>query len=220
MVVSAEYVAFQVKGLIERREQWLRANSLPLNTIMNEEQKEAFLDELKAEYHGSDDQRRRQANDRERGGKDAVRNGKKQRWSRECQRRGGSTQMFHLLSFSGRWDPAFFATLPAPGTAVAQTSAQKSATRAAVEARAQLRLAKKYDGLRRRRALLPYQEELVTSLHDGTLAARVNELTLRSGNGRLWRHDGTFVDIGGSTGGFTRAALYNWTPPNLDEEWQ
>ena len=141
MIVSVEYVAFQVKSVIERREQWLRANSLPLNTIMNEQQKEAFLDELKAEYHGSDDQRRRQANDKEKGGNKAVRAGKKQRWSRECQRRGGTTQMFHLLSFSGRWDPDFFNNLPA------------------------------------------LQQE------------------------------------GDSARGFTRAALYNSTPPNLDEEW-
>ena len=25
------------------------------------------------------------------------------------------------------------------------------------------------------------------------------------------------VDIGGSTGGFTRAVLYDWTPPDLSE---
>ena len=73
---------------------------------------------------------------------------KKQRWSRECQRRGGTTQMFHLLSFAGRWDPSFFAKQPVPQQLGEQAEPKKQATRAAVEARAQLRLARKYDGLK------------------------------------------------------------------------
>ena len=114
MVVSEEFVAWQVKNLIERREKWLRDNHLPLTTVMDDPQKDAFLAELKAEYHGSEDQLRRQERDRENGGPKKVRTGKKNRWSRECQRRGGTTQMFHLLSFSGRWDPEFFAKEPEP----------------------------------------------------------------------------------------------------------
>jgi hypothetical protein len=111
MVVSTEFVALQVKQVIERREEFLRDNNLPLNTIMNDSQKDAFLAEVKAEYHGSPDQLRRQKADEAAsvaGGKQSVAGGKKQRWSRECQRRGGTTQMFHLLSFSGRWDASFF----------------------------------------------------------------------------------------------------------------
>ena len=45
-----------------------------------------------------------------------------------------------------------------------------------------------------------------------------NRLTRLSGHGRIKLPDGRSVDIGGSTGGFTRAVLYNWTPPNLDGE--
>ena len=54
MVVSAKDVALQVKNVIERREQYLKANNLPLDTIMNEDQKEAFLKEVEEEYHNSD----------------------------------------------------------------------------------------------------------------------------------------------------------------------
>ena len=128
--------------------------------------------------------------------------------------------MWHLPSFSGRWDPSFFEREPVPQEVGEQVENKKKATRAAVEARAKLRLARKYDGIRKRKALWPYQDELVASLHDGSLEAEVNRLTLLSGNGRLRRKDGTFVDIGGSTGGFTRAVLYDWTPPILDDEWQ
>ena len=65
MVVSEEFVAMQVKKVIQRREQWLRDNHLPLTTVMNDAQKDKFLAELKAEYHGSADQLRRQANDKD-----------------------------------------------------------------------------------------------------------------------------------------------------------
>ena len=50
--------------------------------------------------------------------------------------------------------------------------------------------------------------------------AEAKRLTKISGHGRFKRVDGTVVDIGGSTGGFTRAVLYNWTPPSLDDEFQ
>ena len=126
--------------------------------------------------------------------------------------------MFHLLSFSGRWDPSFFATEPVPQPE--QDEAQKRATCAAVEARAQVRLARKYDHLKAKKRLYPEQLKLVSKLHDGTLEKEAARLTKISGHGRFKRRDGTFVSIGGSTGGFTRAVLYNWTPPNLDDEFQ
>ena len=218
MVVSEEFVAWQVKKLIERRDKWLRDNNLPLTTLMNEPQKDKFLAELKAEYHGSEDQLRRQGNDIQNGKK--VQAGKKQRWSRECQRRGGTTQMFHLLSFSGRWDPSFFAAAPVPQQPGEQSEAQKQATCAAVEARAQVRLARKYEHLKAKKRLDADQLKLVSKLHDGTLEKEAARLTKISGHGRFKRGDGTFISIGGSTGGFTRAVLYNWTPPNLEDEFQ
>ena len=51
----------------------------------------------------------------------------------------------------------------------------------------------------------------------GTLVAEANRLILMSGNGRLRRSDGTFVDMGGSTGGYTRTVLYDWEPPDVTE---
>ena len=126
--------------------------------------------------------------------------------------------MFHLLSFSGRWDPSFFAREPVPTGE--PTEEQRRATAAAVEARAKVRLARKYEHLKRRKWLHPDQMELVSKLRDGTLDKEVARLTKESGHGRFKREDGSFVDIGGSTGGFTRAVLDNWTPPNLDDDFQ
>ena len=89
-----------------------------------------------------------------------------------------------------------------------------------MEARAQLRLARKYDHLKAKKRLYPDQLKLVAKLHDGTLEEEAARLTKISGHGRFKRSDGTYVNIGGSTGGFTRAVLYNWTPPDLNEDLQ
>ena len=83
-----------------------------------------------------------------------------------------------------------------------------------------VRLARKYEHLKRRKWLHPDQMELVSKLRDGTLEKEAARLTKISGHGRFKRRDGTVVSIGGSTGGFTRAVLYNWTPPDLNDEWQ
>ena len=40
-------------------------------------------------------------------------------------------------------------------------------------------------------------------------------ITMISGRGRLKKEDHSFVDIGGSTGGFVRTVLDDWEPPDL-----
>ena len=45
--------------------------------------------------------------------------------------------------------------------------------------------------------------------------AQANKLTMISGHGRLKQEDDSFVDIGGSTGGFVRTVLDDWEPPDL-----
>ena len=86
-----------------------------------------------------------------------------------------------------------------------------------VEARAKVRLARKYEHLKKKQWLYPDQMELVKKLQNGTLEEEASRLTKISGHGRFKRADGSFVDIGGSTGGFTRAVLTDWRPPNLDD---
>ena len=128
--------------------------------------------------------------------------------------------MFHLLSFSGRWDASFFDKSPVPQQVGELAEQQKKKTHAAVEARARLRLARKYNRLKQSRRLHPDQESLVATLHDGTLETEAKRLTILSGHGKITLKDGTSLIIGGSTGGFTRAVLYNWTPPDVSTEFQ
>ena len=135
--------------------------------------------------------------------------------------------MWHVLSFTGRFSPQDLKDLPAlplpPGE---PTDEQRRKTKVAVEARARLRQAKRYSQLRdmidraHRRmniSLTPKQEELLALYDAGTLLKEANRLTRISGHGRLKHWDGTFLDIGGSTGGYTKAALYGWEPPDRTE---
>ena len=192
--------------VIERREQWLRKNKLSLNTHMNAQQKVAFLEEVKAEFHGSPDQLQKQEDDKAAG--KSVGYNKHLRWNRETQRRGGTTQMWCVLSFSGRWEPAFRENLPAPLQDDQLKEEQKKKRIAAIEARAAIRYATKCLLQLRPGQLNSFQASLVARLRDGSLAAETQKLTLASEHGSVEM-------IGGPTGGFTRAVLYDWTPPDL-----
>ena len=133
--------------------------------------------------------------------------------------------MWQGLSFAGRFDPDFFEAFPAPPPqAGQQTAEQRWNNKLAVEARANRRLAIKYAGLRdkitrgecaRGTALSLRQQDLLALYDAGTLLSEANRLTRISGNGRLRHSDGSFVDIGGSTGGYTRTMLYDWHAPDL-----
>jgi hypothetical protein len=115
MVASQELVAMHVQEVIDRRQEFLRQNRLPLPSMtMNESQQEAFLAEVQAEYHDSLDQESRECQGRWKhyqGGPQRWNHECQQRWILECQRRAGTTPMFHLLSFCGRWDPKFLEQL-------------------------------------------------------------------------------------------------------------
>ena len=135
--------------------------------------------------------------------------------------------MWQVLSSTGRFDPNFFKNLPeAPREVGEKTEEQRQNTKLAVEARAERRLAIKYARVRDRvstggateaSALTRKQLDLLKQYDSGELLREVNRLTLLSGNGRLRRSDGSHVDIGGSTGGWTRKTLYGWTPPDTKE---
>ena len=67
------------------------------------------------------------------------------------------------------------------------------------------------------RPLTDRQLEVLKQPRSGWLRNEANKLTLISGHGRLKREDGSFVDIGGSTGGFVRTVLDDWDPPDLTD---
>ena len=70
-------------------------------------------------------------------------------------------------------------------------------------------------GKRNARPLNPNQQRVLQEYQSGELRKQANKLTLISGHGRLKKEDHSFVDIGGSTGGFVRTVLDDWEPPDL-----
>ena len=61
------------------------------------------------------------------------------------------------------------------------------------------------------------QLRVLREYQSGELRKEANRLTMISGHRRLKREDHTYVDIGGSTGGFVRTVLDDWEPPDLAE---
>ena len=103
MVVSEEYTALRVQTTIERREKWLWDNWLPLDAVMNNDQRRDFLKKVKQEYANTPLQQQLAAEDR----LQKRKGGERKRWCRELQRRCGSKQIWELVSFTGRWEPDF-----------------------------------------------------------------------------------------------------------------
>ena len=237
LVVSREYVARQVQKVITTRETWLNDNGLPLDIVLQDDLADRFLQDVKREFHSSAEQQVLQQRDADTPGK-RVQTGMHSRWSRHTQKLGGTSQMWTLLSFTGFFDPAFLEAsitigaqpLRMPGE---RTEEQKQKVHDAQVARARVRRGKMLERLQqrlskgedakgkgKRRAVLTLnakQQRVLEDYRSGELQRQANNLTLKSGHGRLKRQDDSFVDIGGSTGGFVRTVLSDWEPPNLDE---
>ena len=152
------------------------------------------------------------------------------------QKLGGTPQMWTLLSFTGRFDVAFLEDAIARGAKGPptmpgeRTEQQKQKVRDAQMCRARLRRGAmlerlwerlsqgneaKGKGKRRARPLNREQLQVLEKYQRDELRLQANELTMISGHGRLKNEDHSFVDIGGSTGGFVRTVLDDWEPPDL-----
>ena len=146
--------------------------------------------------------------------------------------------MWTLLSFTGRFDVEFLedaiakgakgpATMPGERTqqehqrTLDAQMARARLRRGAMLERLQERLSQgneaKGKGKRKARPLNPEQQQLLQEYQSGELRRQANQLTMISGHGRLKKEDHSFVDIGGSTGGFVRTVLDDWEPPDLAE---
>jgi hypothetical protein len=235
LVVSREHVAQQVHAVIARREKWLQDRGLKLDERIRGDLADCFLDDAKSEFHGSDLQKEFQERDSKVGSK-KVQSGKHSRWSRHTQKLGGTPQMWTLLSFTGRFDVAFLEDVIAKGAAKGppkmpgeRTEQQKEQKRDAQVARGKLRRGAMLERLQERlslpplthkgkreaRPLTPKQLRVLQEYRSGELRRQANKLTKIFGHGRLKKEDDSFVDIGGSTGGFVRTVLDDWEPPDL-----
>ena len=228
LVVSREHVARQVHTVITCREKRLQGRGLPLNVVIRDELADRFLADAKAEFHASAFQQELQERDGELP-KKRIQRGKHSRWSRHTQKLGGTSQMWTLLSFTGRFDVGYLKDAIEKGAKVPptmpgeRTDEHKQQTRDAQMARYRLRRGAMLERLQKRlkgkgkgeaRPLTSKQLRVLHDYHNGELRYQANKFTLISGNGRLKREDNSFVDIGGSTGGFVRTVLDDFEPPD------
>jgi hypothetical protein len=238
LIVSKEYVTHQVQKVIAWRETWLKRKGLSLTTVLRGSEADDFLADSKAAFHSSAEQLPLQERDAADPNK-RVSQGKHSRWSRHQQKRGGSTQMWTLLSFTGCFDVKFLeeailkGSKDPPRLPGERTDEEKAKVRDAQVARAELRRAKMLEGLQKklskakeakgkgkRKAVLELnaeQQRILQEYRSGALLIKANDLTRKSGHGRLKRMDDSYVDIGGSTGGFLRIVLDDWEPRDLAE---
>ena len=142
------------------------------------------------------------------------------------QKVGGTPQMWTLLSFTGRFDVEFLEAAIAKGAQAPprmpgeKTKEERQKTQNTQLGRARLRRGAMLERLQQRlsqtnRQLNPKQLQVLQQYQSGELRRQANNLTMISGHGRLKMEDHSFVDIGGSTGGFVRTVLDDWEPPDL-----
>ena len=111
-IVSETFVLQQIKDVIQKREEWLVQQRLPLDTQMRDNiERKDFLQWAKDEYHSDPFQLDLQRRDAEEfaGMQHKLRYTKLQgrknsRWNRELQRRLGSAPLWYVVSFTGRFD--------------------------------------------------------------------------------------------------------------------
>ena len=228
LVVSREYVACQVQAVLAWREKWLQDNRLPLDTLIRGDMADRFLCAAKDEFHTSAKQRDLQDKDQKCGGNKKVHKGMHSRWSRHIQKLGGTSQMWTLLSFTGRFDVEFLedamvrgqkGPVSMPGE---RSEQQKEEVREAQMARAMWRrgamlerLQEENKGKGKETSLNPEQLRILKEYQSGMLRRQANKLTIISGHGRLKNADGSFVDIGGNTRGFVRTVLDGRQTPDI-----
>ena len=145
--------------------------------------------------------------------------------------------MWTLLSFTGCFHVDFLedaiakAGKNAPRMPGERTDEEKAHIREAQMARDSLRRGKMLQRLQQklsqaeaakdkgeRKAVLTLsrkQQQVLNEYESGELRRKANNLTMKSGHGRLKRENDSFVDIGGSTGGFVRTVLDDWEPPDV-----
>ena len=149
------------------------------------------------------------------------------------QKLGGTPQMWTLLSFTGRFDVAFLEDALARGAKRSpampgeKTEQQKQEVADAQMARAKLRRGAMLERLHKRltqgnyakckgkskaKPLNRNQLRVLRDYRSGELRRQAIRLTKISGHGRLKKEDHSFVEIGGSTGGFVRTVLDDWEP--------
>ena len=167
-----------------------------------------------------------------------VKNQKRKRWHRHLQRICGSKQVWEILSFTGCFDPGLLEKAvkkdkdgQQDGEEKKQEVDQEERVRLMhrkIEARARYKEACRLkqrvdecsnsgrDASQLAQGFSSHQQRLLKRLESGELLREMNIAVAEWGHGRLEFPDGHFVDIGGSTGGWTRKLVDDWAAPSFE----
>ena len=155
-------------------------------------------------------------------------------WPRVC----GTKEVCEILSYTGRFDPGLLKKAVEKDKDGRQHGEEKNQEmdqeerlrlmHCKVEAWARYkearRLAKRLgdhpkggrDAAQLAQRLTSHQRRLLERLKSGELLGEMNIAVTEWGHGRLEFPDGHFVDIGGSTGGWTRKLDDDWAAPSFE----
>ena len=198
----------RIHRVLMDRQQWLQSQMLPLDHLMSWEERGAFLKWIMEQFEKDPIEapliaRARAEGRSQRQIKIVVRS----HWSLEKQRRAGSSQVWELLSFTGKVTPDFLAEAlePKPNNSAPERVDEDRATDLAKRARKikeDLRYGKMLQRREQKRpgladALQGWVRRLLQEAKDGTLKRRVNTAVLEAGRGRLrGDNDDDYIDIG------------------------
>ena len=223
-VVSRVFVLNQIKEVLQFRETWLEQQGLPMDFQMRDKlERWDFLQWAKELYRAEEHQQKLYREQLEKKGKKIAMKGQNSRWNRELQRRLGAPALWHMVSFTGRFDPSFLKSCDdSTQTVVHKREPTKDLTRIAVRARDCLRRA---ESLARNEAkgikiLTDFERRLVADLREGTLHAAANAATRKSGFGRIKHPNGDFEDIAPHNGGIVRTVLDKIVTTTADDDSQ
>ena len=220
-----EHTLDKLRETLQVREEWLAWKGLPRDHTMGDTngERKAFINWVKGKYESTDLQLDLQKKDLEQGGTKKQKEGKRSRWCRELQRRAGSKVLWELISFTGKFCPELLSRQleQDPHEKDEPSAEDQTLHQRLLQARLMWRTAARADRKRQHSgaaSLTPSEREALRGFDDDSLRNLVNNLTARTGNGRLRGSDGTFVDIGGNDSrSLTRRALDSYEPPTITD---
>ena len=227
---SLEECAMRIKATMERRETFLAAHGHSMTMRMNESIRQAFLEEVKEEYHSSADQKELQKQDKlkidrwNKGSSQILKNKKRSRWLLELQRRCGSKQLWELISFTGVFDSQMFEEMfqfdaqTAEKDEIEKENPEKAALKRTdlLQARQMYRYARYLQRKHDNHRTLTGIEKSILANKD-KIMAETNSMTQKWCHGKVHYKDGRSTEIIGGNQGSTRYLLDNYVPRTWDD---
>ena len=208
-VVSPQESVIRISSVLKEREEWLRAQGLETSTEMDWDQRGQFIKWCMDKFMAEPGEQARDEANRQKGKNESkIKAARRTRFNLEKQRRAGSSQIWELLSYTGRVSEEYLRdalrNVEQSGSAYERAGEGESAElkRHAHKVKHELRYGKtlqhreaKYKDFAQ--SLSANDRRILAETKDGTLKRKVNEAVLQRGRGRLrGATDDDYLDIG------------------------